>query len=69
MLRVIVADNFPQAEAAFRQVGTDVVIVQQQAGATPYCLIAAADEITLCPLVYSGKGGVCKNGSQFLSIY
>ena len=30
--------------------------------------VAAALEITLCPLVYSGKGGVCKAGSQSSSI-
>ena len=31
-------------------------------------LIAADLEITECPEVYSGKGGVCKNGIQSLSI-
>src|ERR1700733_3779363 len=25
--------------------------------------------MTLCPLVYSGKGGVCNNGRQLSSIY
>ena len=31
--------------------------------------VAAAVEITLWPLVYSGKGGVCKTGRHFSLIY
>jgi len=31
-------------------------------------IIAAAVEITLWPLVYSGKGGVCKMGVQLASM-
>src|SRR6187401_2544356 len=30
---------------------------------------AEAVEITLCPLLYSGNGGVCKSGFHFSSIY
>ena len=28
-------------------------------------IVAAAVDITLCPLVYSGNGGVCNKGRQF----
>jgi hypothetical protein len=35
----------------------------------PVSATAAAFETTLCPLVYSGNGGVWSNGTQFSSIY
>src|SRR5687767_15063219 len=46
-------------------------VVSVKAKLSPYKRVsetAAALDITLCPLVYSGKGGVCRRGSHLGSM-
>src|SRR5690242_2058646 len=57
----------------FRAVSPNSISVEsEKLKLSPKRLVkATADalDITLCPLVYSGKGGVCNNGTQFSSMY
>ena len=62
-------DKFTQYQS---QAQTMSSVESEKAKLSPNSLVsvtAAAPEITLWPLVCSGKGGVCSRGTQFSSMY